>query len=256
MPRHVREAQVAVGEHLHLGCAAIVSEADGARVLDGLLCDGHGIDLGADEPHPVVLPSGEVARRARRGDVRLVQRDMLPDEHAQSYAAHVEAIQEHVYLGQVGPAVRGELGRRWYAAAARHELLLELGHAERDHWHDICVALEDALDVLRERRLVCGRPHRRHRAQLPERLDVPVAHLDDRRLVREAHRQILELGDAVRESDGQLVLQELRADDQIFRGGVLAEVHHVLERHARLPLEGAPVYVLHHVGAVRVLERR
>mmetsp|Transcript_17744 Transcript_17744/g.55123 ORF Transcript_17744/g.55123 Transcript_17744/m.55123 type:complete len:377 (+) Transcript_17744:1295-2425(+) len=243
--RHVREAQVAVGEDLHLRCEPIVSQTHRPRVGDGVLGHLHRRRARTDEPDPVVrrrahnstpIPTANATTRLDRRRMRIVQCYVLPDEHAQPDARHIEAVKKGVDLGQVGPVGIKALAPR-LAAALLGQLLLQLRDPQRHHGHNICVPRQHAPDQRRERRLILGGAHRRRRADLTERLDVPVADLGDGLLLREPHGQVFQLRHAVRQPHGQLRLQKLRADGQVLLGGLAAELHHVLEAHARLLLE-------------------
>jgi hypothetical protein len=99
------------------------------------------------------------------------------------------------------------------------------------------MARVDVLQQAREGDLVRGVADAREGAQLLERLDVPVADLEDVRLGGEAVGQVFELGDAVCEADGELVVQELGGENQLALDRLGAKVEPVGGR-ARVGGEG------------------
>jgi len=123
-------------------------------------------------------------------------------------------------------------------ARVGRQLLPHLRHPLCHQRDDVGVPPVDRPEQVRKARLVLLRADRGKRAQLGERLDVPVAHLQHLRLGRQAVGKVFELGDAVREAHGQLPVQELGRERELARDGRAAKVEHVLERDARLLLEG------------------
>ena len=166
---------------------------------------------------------------ARR--LRLVQRDVLPDQHADADAGQVEAVEERVDLGELVEArqpppraLRGARRARSRPARAAalvvlaEELLLELGHAHRHHRDDVLVPLVDRPEQVRERALVVRVFNLGEAPQVGERADVPVADLEDVGLGGEAVGEVFELGDAVGEADGELVVEELGREEELWFG--------------------------------------
>ena len=160
---------------------------------------------------------------ARR--LRLVQRDVLPDQHPDPDAGEVEAVEERVDLRELVEARQApprplrsgtsRSGTSTFVVLAK-ELLLELGHAHRHHRDDVLVPLVDRPEQVGKGPLVVRVLHLRKPPQVGERADVPVSDLEDVGLGREAVRQVFELGDAVGEADWELVVEELGREEELF----------------------------------------
>ena len=164
-------------------------------------------------------------RRTQTKKTQLPHARTAPDANAD--AAQVEPVQELVHLWHLGER-RARVGR---------QLLPHLGDALCHERHDVGVPPVDRPQQVREARLLVLGADGGKGAELGERLDVPVAHLEDLRLGRQAVGQVFELGDAVREADGQLAVQELGREGELPGDGGGAKVEHVLEGDARLLLE-------------------
>lgn len=123
---------------------------------------------------------------ARR--LRLVQRDVLPDEHADPDPREIKTVEERVDLGQLVQARQPPLPgtRASVVVVLAKKLLLQLGHAHRHHGHHVLVPLVDRPQQIRKSALVVGVLDFREPPQVGERANVPVSDFKDVRLRAEA----------------------------------------------------------------------
>lgn len=123
-----------------------------------------------------------VARR-----LRLVQRDVLPDEHADPDPREVETVEEGVDLGELvqtrqpPPRPLGR-GRTRFLVVLAEKLLLELGDTHRHHWNDVLVPLVDRPEQIRECPFIVRVLNLGELPEVGERADIPVSDFEDMRL--------------------------------------------------------------------------